>query len=74
MTLLQVFSEWISMLCLNALEVVLVYVEDAKAQLVLSTEFLRMKLWNGLEENMTEQSTIDHLFKHIINPNIIYHP
>jgi hypothetical protein len=36
--------------------------EDAKALLVPNTEFLKIKPWNGSEENMMELFTIDGLF------------
>ena len=54
-----VFSVWTSTLSLKDPEAELVLEEDANQELVLNTEFQKMKPWNGSEENMTAPFTID---------------
>ena len=51
---LLVFSVWTFTLSLKDLEAELVLEEDANQELELNIESLKIKLWNGSEENMME--------------------
>jgi hypothetical protein len=50
------------MLSLKDQEAELALEEDVKAELVLNTELVNNKLWNGSRRNMTELFTIDQIF------------
>jgi hypothetical protein len=62
---LPVFSVWTSTSSLKDQEAELVFEEDVNQELELNTEFPKMKLWNGSEENMMVLSITDYcnLFK-----------
>ena len=54
-----VFSVWTSTLSLKDPEAELALEEDANQELVLNTEFQKMKPWNGSEENTMVPSITD---------------
>ncbi len=56
-----VFSVWTFTLFLKDQEAELVLEEDVNQELVLNIEFLKIKLWNGSEENMMELSITDSI-------------
>jgi hypothetical protein len=56
-----VFLVWTFTLFLKDQEAELVLEEDVNQELVLNIEFLKIKLWNGSEENMMELSITDSI-------------